>query len=282
MTNPFVPVGQPEDGGTDEHYVGTTLDDIEQRVGVDPTAPTPPDLSVKLDGDNIPEAFRGLTVDQLVQRAAGQIEVIKRMGQGGERQAPPPPVEPPLTPSAPQPLPQIGIDQFREMYDKDPVEALATYGAVTEARMMRLFEDRIQPLLGNNASSAEFQARQQFPDEFKLFEREIKAAASQVPNKAALASPDGWAALVKYVRGDNVDRWIEYKTSQKKGSDPADPQAAAASAALENLTPSPTPSPTNGRPRTSGKGYSGALTEEQRENMKVLGVSEAEYRAHYV
>jgi hypothetical protein len=284
MTHPFQPAGQPGEDAVDQNYVGTSFDEIESRVGLpDPTTPQAPDLSVKLDGDAIPEEFRGLTLDQMLQRAKGQVEVIKRFGRGESAPPPQPTPTPAAQPTAPQPLPQISENEFRELYDKDPAAAIAAVTAVTEQRMLRFFDDRIQPLLGNHASSAEFQARQQFPDEFKLFENEIKAAAAQVPNKAALASPEGWAALVKYVRGDNIDKLIEYRMSQKAGGDTqVDPRTRAAETTLEGVTPAPAPSPTNGRPRTSTKGYSGPLSDEQREIMKVMGIDEAEYRANYI
>ena len=284
MSHPYVPAGQPGEDAQNELYVGTTIDELEARAGSpDPTQPQAPDLSQKLDGDSIPEEFRGMTVDQLLQRAKGHVEVIKRMTVP-KPDAPTPTPQPAAQPSAPEPLPQITAEQFREIYERDPVEALAVYGQVTEARMMRMFEDRLKPLVGNIGSSAEFQARQQFPDEFKLFENEIRQAAAQVPNRQALATPEGWAAIVKYVRGENDEKWFEYKMSKRSssGSEPAvDPQRTAADATLRDMAPALEPSPTNGRGRAA-KGYTGPLTEEMKDNIRVLGVSEADYRANYI
>jgi hypothetical protein len=239
-----------------------------------------PDLSVKLEGDAVPEEFRGLTLDQLLHRAQGQVQVIKNMGQ--PRVEIPAPASTPVAPAPSAPaLPIIDPDKFREAFNEDPVNALAAALQIGEQRAMAIMEQRIAPLIGNVGSAAEQVARQKYPDEFKLFDKEIREAAAQVPNKQALASPEGWEALVKYVRGDQADRWYEHKRSKETGAPPADPRATAAATTLESFPASPPPSPTNGR-KPAGRGYTGTLTDEQREVMKVLDISEEDYRKFYM
>ena len=62
-------------------------------------------------------------------------------------------------------------------------------------------EARIAPLTAGTMNAAENWARQEYGDEFELFEKDIKALVNGVPNKQVFTTKEGWQDAIAYVRG---------------------------------------------------------------------------------
>lgn len=280
MTTPYIPAGEPGDvEGEGTNF--TTLDDIAERHGSpDPTAPTPPDLSVKLDGDTVPEQFRGLTLEQMLQRAVGQTEVIKNLRGNAPAPAPAAPAAP--APTERQAIPTIDPEKFQQLFEEKPIEALGQLTATIEARLQRQFEDRLSGLMGNIGGTVEHQMAQRFPEEFKVLGAEIKELASQLP-EAARANPVAWEDLVRYAKGRYEDKWFEHKVAKRGEAAPTThPRDTAAAETFYDVPAAIPRSPTNGRAPAPKGGYTGPITKQMRDEMEVMGLSEAEFRKFYV
>jgi hypothetical protein len=273
MTLPAHLAGQPADGTPERQSTDESFDDLAQ-LGQTPSAddePAAPDLNITLQGDNIPEEFRGMSVRDLIQRAEGQREVIRGMGR--VQPAPATPTAPvPTAPATPD-LPTLTQDQFRQMYEEDPVNALQVYDQVRTAHLMREFEQRIQPLIGGASGNAEALARQRHVEEFTVLGDEIKAAVAQVADKRVLSQPHVWDELIYYVRGKHIDKILEHRQKSAPREESRDVEGQ-----FDNLPPR-LPS---ARTPAGGRGRRMQLNEEQRENARILGMSEEEYAKHYV
>lgn len=177
--------------------------------------------TIVLDGDSVPEQFRGKKVSELLTMTAGAMQALgesdgkrKQLEQAlAERgAAPPPPPPPPL--EEPKDLTD---EELNELYQKSPVEAIKVMQAQSERRVQKNWETRMGPLAQGSMTSAEQAARARYPEEFELFGEEIKKAAARVPNKEFMAQPQAWDDLISFVRGqrDNFDKLVEYRARKK-------------------------------------------------------------------
>lgn len=212
---------QGNDSGVTEH----TMEEIEAALA----APAGP---AKIEGDDIPEQFRGKTAKEIADIAAASERALRvseqaRLSAAETRQATPAPAPAPAPVAA---APLMTREEFQAMYEQDPLGALELYDQQREAKLLANLEARVLPLAAGAASAAEAQARSKFESEFELFGSEIKQLASQVPNKAFLASPEGWEQLISFVRGKegNFDKLMEHKIAKNQGAQARADQAAAA------------------------------------------------------
>lgn len=200
-----------------------TLEEMENELKSDQPSSTPKDL--KLEGDTIPEALRGRTLEELLAKQdqltqALQISEAARLAlQANERQAAPPPA--PAPPPEPEYKP-LTREQIQQVYEEDPLRAIEMMHNDALFRAEKHFEQRFGRIEGSVAQSQEVWARQQFPDEFKVLGKEIQELISRIPDKSVFNTQQGWQEAIEYVRGRNFDKFFEFKVNGKTPRTAAD------------------------------------------------------------
>jgi hypothetical protein len=140
------------------------------------------------------------------------------------------------------------------------------------------FERRIASLQLGGQSSAEQLARQQYPDEFELFDKEIKKLVEDMPDKRYMNTVEGWEQAISYIRGQkgNIDKYVEHR--QKKNGKPA------ATVVAEAVDVGFSPAPMRSAPSASAPGMQmDATTRAIAESFVRAGVYKnvAEYAKDY-
>lgn len=195
-----------------------TMDEIEESMSGD--TQEKPDLSkITADGDDIPEAYRGKSVTDIIKIAEGartQMNESTRAAQEardaalraeGSRTPPPPP------PEAPK---EMTREELKALYDEDPLAAIAKIEEQAMNRVAAHVEARIAPLTAGTISAAENWARQEFPDEFALFGDEIKGMIDSIPNKQVFSDKKGWQDAISFIRGKagNFEKLIDHRANK--------------------------------------------------------------------
>jgi hypothetical protein len=197
-----------------------TLDELESQQDEPKKGASPED---KFEGDDIPESYRGKNVKEIIAIAELAREGMKtsdsaRAAADAARSA-----AESLASSrgtevvAPKEEPELTREQLQELYEKDPLEAIAKIEEQAMKRIAAHVESRIAPLTSGTTAQAENWARQEFPDEFELFEKEIKKLVDSVPNKTVFTSKQGWEDAVSYVRGqkNNFEKLVDHRADKK-------------------------------------------------------------------
>ncbi len=227
----------------------TTLDEATRIAG----APAPTKLDeVKIDGEEVPDEFKGKSVREVLQIAKGAkdslVQADLKRKEAEDRLAlaaaaprevvqPPPPIEEPK---------EMTDEEFNTLYQQEPAKAIRLMQEQSERRVLKNLEQRIGPLAGGSAASAEAAARARYPDEFEILGTEIAAAKAAIRNQEAMALPKSWDDLVAYVRGlpGNFEKFIEgraKKTRDKQQQEAHDREAAAAGPVTRSTTVVETP-----------------------------------------
>ncbi len=258
-----------------EGSVEITMDEIERLQQA------PPSPSV-LEGDDIPEEFRGKTAAEVAKIAAQRTEALRTSESArlaaleAQRSAPAPVVvNQPAAPAAPAEMTQ---EEFDALYETDPKAALKIMKEQTEDQITRNVLARIMPLQSGMTASAEAAARAQFSTEFELFGDQIKQIVDTVPNKQFLASPKGWADIISYIRGqpENFEKLVAHKNKgSEEAARTAARQAQIESAGFSSRAPVAPPSARMGNDPT----FFG-LDDTERKVADNLGMSYKEY-AHW-
>jgi hypothetical protein len=172
--------------------------------------------------DDIPEAYKGKSPKEIIAiaelartgmqtaeaaRAAAESARQAFEANAGSRQSAAPTVEEPK---------ELTREELQELYDKDPLEAIAKIEEQAMRRIEAHVQSRIEPLTAGTMSAAENWAREEFPDEFELFEGDIKKLINSVPNKSVFTSKQGWEDAVAYVRGqkNNFDKLVTHRAEK--------------------------------------------------------------------
>lgn len=217
------PAGQPNPGGG-----STTLEEYEAATAT-PAAP-PKAAEFKLEGDDIPEEFRGKTALEIATQAKAFQNALRMsedarvtMKTAFESR----PAEP-----APKPVeeePEMTREQLKELYDTDPLEAMAKMTEIAEKRATKNFSTRLGQMESSGVGLAENWARQEFPDEFKLFGEELDKFVKQFP-PATFTTKKGWEEAISFVRGKrgNFEKLMEFRQNG--------PPKGAAEARMEQET----------------------------------------------
>lgn len=170
--------------------------------------------------DDLPDAYKGMSAKQIAAIAETSREAMKSMERSSSesarvaaeladssRRAPPPPSEE---------VKELTREELQELYDKDPLEAIAKIEEQAMRRISAHVESRIAPLTSGTMSSAENWAKEEFPDEFELFASDIKKLVDSVPNKSVFTSKQGWEDAVAYVRGqkNNFEKLVTHRATK--------------------------------------------------------------------
>lgn len=208
-----------------------SMEDIEKEL----TETKPADLTaIKLEGDTVPEEFRGKTAAELVAMAKATSDALRTSEEARKAQPAPAAPQPVIVqaPAAPKEEPLLTKEQLAELFETDPIGAVAYMQekAVKEAEAN--IEKRFSGLTHGSMSMAEQSAKSRFADEFALFGDDIKRITNAMLDKTALGSVEGWENVISYVRGrpGNFEKYIEHKTKVN-----AEAAAAAARAEQEKL-----------------------------------------------
>lgn len=217
--------------------VSVTFAEIEAQIAADKAAGEKPKLGeIKIDGEGIPDDLKGKTVAELLTMTKGlsdSLRVSEQRRQDVERAAltarqPVPEQKPP------EPEPELSDEQVAELFDKKPLEAVK----YLSARAAKTAEDNLNKRLGGlvsgGASAAEQSARTKYPDEFELFDDQIKAALnSGMVKKEAMTQPEAWDDLIAWIRGKtgNMEKLFDHRVAKASKGKQTDAQAAQAAAA---------------------------------------------------
>jgi hypothetical protein len=172
------------------------------------------------EGDDIPEEYRGKSLKDIIAIANTAREGIRTATSAAEaaraaaelssqnRQAPAPVADEPK---------ELSREEIKALYDEDPLKAIEVIEQQAARRIESHIESRLAPLTAGTMGSAENWARQEFPDEFELFEKDIKALVNNVPNKAVFTTKEGWQDAIAYVRGKggNFEKLVDHRVEKK-------------------------------------------------------------------
>lgn len=245
-----------------------TLEDMEQEL-----QPAPKVTDTKLEGDVVPEEFRGKSVAEVIEQTnrlkqALQISEAERLKALQQPAPVPAPVAaPPAQVDEYKPLTK---EQIQALYEEDPLKAFEAMQNDALIRADIHFNRRFGALEGSLASTQEGWARQEFKDEFEVLGPQITELLGQITDKRVLNDKQSWKDLISYVRGQpgNFEKLWEHKSKHPAPRTAAD--ARAEQAADVGFSPRPTARAETPIPE-------GSLDPVQKRVAEVLGMSEAEY-----
>lgn len=243
-----------------------TMEEIEAGIAA-PVAP-PKLEEVKLEGDDVPEAFKGKSAAELVAHNKA-LETSLRLSESARIALERPQAPAPVAPVAEAPAPRITREQLQEIYEKDPLEAFAVMSDLAIQNAARHYEARMSNIELGSTGAAEAQAKAKYGTEFEVLGKEIEAVRRAVPDQSIFNSPKAWEDLVSYVRGqpENFDKIVDAragKTTRTAEAARAEQEADIGFSATPVLRAAPP-----GRVKT--------LDATQKEIAATLGLTEAEY-----
>jgi hypothetical protein len=233
---------------------------------------------IKFEGDDVPEDLRGKTAADLLKLASGSRTLLSEKDQQlaeinaklAQLQANPPG---PVVEKQPDEVPDKTIEELNEMFQKDPLAAIAEMTSAAERRVAKNVELRLGTLVTGSMANIEAAARAKYPDEFALFGEQIEAVKkATVKDKSLLADPAVWDDMISFVRGKpaNFEKLVEHRL--KKNGKGADDEAHKQQVALSG--PATT---TTQRTPALKQPAGGTLTEEQKHAADVLGMTHEDY-----
>lgn len=246
-----------------------------------------PDYSqVKFEGDGVPEIVRGKTAAETLALISGMQESL-RLSEQARAQALATATalaERPAA-SAPAPVQQIVAEpadpteaELKAIYDEDPFKYHQTVAQITERRMMKQLNSTVQPLMGSTASAAEQAARAKYKDEFDILGKEIDHIIQTElgGNRAVMAQPEAWDRLIKYARGEHIDKFVSEKAKRSSDANLATSRQREVDSAPADFTGK------SGESAPRQRGKLKELDATQKEICRVQGISEADYIQYYV
>lgn len=260
-----------EQEGSDGTQV--TMDQMEASIEKEKVEAAKPDLStIKLEIEGLPDALKGKSVLEVVEHTK-RLEDALKLSEKARAEAAEGPrtvyVERQPEQQMQQGPVKLTREQVKELYDNDPLSAFEYMQGQSAAMIQANIEARTGPLRNGIATAAEAQAKQRYADDFQLLGKEINDIVNKLPDKGALAMPGAWDDIVNYVRGQNIDKVIEFRTNRKDTADREAAQRIAQQAApLGSLAAQRSPSPV---------AVTGVLDPTRKEIAKVLGLTEDEY-----
>lgn len=264
-----------------------TFEEIEQHRA-EVSAPATKLEEVKLEGDAIPEHLRGKTAADLVQMTSSLQESLKVSEQARlalqnssqalseARQNQPASQPVPAAAPAQDEIDSMTDDTLQTLYQENPFKATS----IMMEKQRRLTERNLQTRLGSLASatvsSVEQAIRTKYPEDFEILGKEITDFVNALPDKSALANPGAYDNVITYVRGQHFDKFYQAKQGKEAAKRQAEldaTRAAAASTAFTGFGGSPPP---------VARGRNFELDATQKEICRIQGISEDEFRKHYM
>lgn len=232
---------QTEATGAPEGWPGPQITDLDEIGGMGEAPSGPSLLDQELQGDTIPEEFRGKKLSDVLTTVSGFKNALKLSEEArqqamqiaqlaAERRAEPQPPPRPTPPPAPL---ERTPEQWKELYEQDPFRYNEERFAALERRMTAGVEARVAPVASSAASAAEQQARSKYKEDFDVIGKEIDDFVRvQLGNdQTQLSVPGAWDRIVSYVRGENIDKIISHREAKKAAAEAASRQEAERRAA---------------------------------------------------
>lgn len=211
MTGPVVEPGRVE----------MPFSEMEEQLKAIEAEKLNPDLSkVVMQGEGLPEHLKGKSALELIEYARG-VEAALKVSEGAREQAlatarlatesrsapvvPAPVVEKPK---------QLTKEELKELYDTDPLAAIEVMNAQAIDRAAEHFSKRLEPIMTGGAQTAENAARAKYPDEFAVFEKEIKEVVASM-DQSSLSSLGTWDNLIAFTRGKDYMRLVNHVTKRE-------------------------------------------------------------------
>ena len=236
-------------------------------------APKATDLTTKLEGANVPEQFRGKTLEEVARFASTATEAL-RISEDARKTAEarsyaPAPVVVQAAPAAVVAEREPTDEELAEAFEKNPVAAVRWMTNKARADAEKNLESRLGPLGASAMANAEIGARGRFTTEFAVLADEIKTVTDEIKKNGGgqnvLGTPAGWDQVMSYVRGKpgNFEKVIA--ANAKAAGEKAALEAREVQSRSGGYSPTPTRSssevaPGDVRPISGGAG----LDETQR------------------
>jgi len=221
------------------------------------------ELKVMLDGDDIPEPFRGKDMKAALHEVAGQmteLETLRAKSQEQERQI----AELGKKVNAPAPnteIPKDPKERAKELAEKLEEDPAGTIQALMDERLNPLVTEQIGINVENRLEGMKRDTTK-YPD-FEKYEMEIKEKVKLLPLDQR-SNPEVLKVVYDLVRVKDLDE-LKRKVDSGEYQPPPEPTAPSG-----QLPPSPT------APR---KRQVAGLSDEEKKQMKLWGFKdEAEYR----
>lgn len=256
----------------------STFEDMEAQLKAAEAAAVKPDLSkITVDSDDAPDTVKGKSVAETIAQVK-RLEEALRMSEQGRQQAlimaqtaSQRPVQ--VAPEArqPEPEPQITAEMVAEAFAEDQGKGILLMQKMNEqtvARYAQQFQTRIEPLLSGTMSAVEAEARRKYPDEFSIYEDEIKTTLGQVKNKSVMSDLSSWDDLVAYVRGKDPMKLFKHYQEKERATQQQAAHEEQRQVAGISMSGGRTPTPQGSRV---------VMDEYTREICKVLQISEEDY-----
>ena len=195
-----------------------TLEEMEQEVA----SPVPGVTSTKLDGDDVPEQFRGKTAQEVIEQAQKLSQALQ-LSEAERLRAlqNPAPVATPVPVGQPTPeYRPLTKEQLEELYQENPLKAFEAMQNDALLRADHHFNQRFGRLEGSLAQTQEGWARGEFKEEFEVLGPQIQEALAKVTDKRVLNDKESWKDLISYIRGQpgNFEKIWEYKSGAMRDS----------------------------------------------------------------
>mgnify|MGYP001602180388 CR=1 FL=1 len=257
--------------GQDPSPFGTsmTMEEIEQSLE-EGKAGEGTKTDTKLEGDVIPENFRGKTIDDVLQENQRLQDSLRLRDaetatyrtaletRGTQQQVQQQVVDAPK---------ELTREELAEIYAEDPLKAIEVMNDQAIRRAEQHLAVRLGSIEQGTISAAEAQARAKYPDEFELFGDDLIKFKNQMPNQGIFASTKGWEDMISYIRGQdgNIEKLIAKRTGNLQTPSSAR-QKEQANAGFSRSTQ-----------RSTSVGNAREATPEQKQVAEGLGMTVAEY-----
>lgn len=255
-----------------------TFEEMEKQLAAATTPAISPDDAKLPNSETIPESIRGKSASDLAKRLEGAEQAL-RMSEAARKAAESAAEAARSASAAAAPAQskieepkQLSRDELKELYERDPIAAMATMMEQNNRAIASHLETRFGSLTRSTVSSAEQDARNRYKDEFELFGPEIQKTVERLPNQSALGTREGWDELIGFIRGKagNFEKLLDHRAA-KADVTTRDPETARAKEREDvGFTPAPTRSPA---PSRRGK----ALDALEKEIADKMNMSEDEY-----
>jgi hypothetical protein len=252
----------PEEGepGSNTPYVGPQsldLSELEELGGAQNAAAL---LETQLDGDQVPEEFRGKKLTDVLG-VIGNLKSALKTSEDARTQAlataealarsRQEPVAAPAPAPAPEGPKERTAEEWKELYESDPFTYQQERFAAMERQLARSVQSQVAPATATAAATAKQAAMSAHKEAFELLGAEIDQfvnMAFPTPEaKATLAQPGAWDRVVHYVQGANIDKVIAAREAKRSSTVAADRQRAERDAAPPAFNSARTPAPRGGR-----------------------------------
>lgn len=200
-----------------------TMDEIEESIAEGTREDAETKVDQKLEGEAIPETFRGKTVDDVIkenQRLQDSLRLrdaeasTYKSALESRRSDEPAPVALPA---------ELTREELQAMYDTDPLAAVDAMQAQALRRAEAHLSVRLGSLEAGTVSAAESMARDRYKEEFELFGDEITKFQKSMPNQGVFSTRKGWDDMISYIRGQegNIEKIIEKRSGGSRTSSQA-------------------------------------------------------------